>query len=80
MKCHRWSSDEFIQRPSRSLLVQVVRCVPVTLRHGPSSFIVRAFGGGGPPTMPSADFSTVFSVRFQMPSFVLPKHQRDLPG
>jgi len=40
------SSGEFILRQGRSLREQVVRCVPVSLRHGPLSFIVRAFGGG----------------------------------
>jgi len=30
--------------------------------------------------MPSADLSTIFSVRLQTPSFDLLKHRGDLPG
>jgi len=30
--------------------------------------------------MPSADFSTVFSTRLQVPSFDPLKHRGDLPG
>ena len=33
-----------------------------------------------PPTMPSADFSTVFSASYPTPSFTLLKHRGDLPG
>ena len=29
-----------------ALRKQGIRCSPVSLRHAPSSFIVRAFGGG----------------------------------
>ena len=32
------------------------------------------------PTMPSADFSTVFSASYPTPSFALLKHRGDLPG
>ena len=73
-------SGEFILRLRRSLPMQVVRCDPVFVRHEPSSSIVLAFGGGAAYLWPSADVSTVFSARFQAPSFDLLKHQGDLPG
>ena len=52
---------------------------PLGVPFGPSdqSSWLLAFTA---PTMPSADFSTVFSTRYQMPSFDSPKHRRDLPG
>jgi hypothetical protein len=40
----------------------------------------NVLGAGSPPTMPAADFSTVFSVRIQMPNFSIPRHREGLPA
>jgi hypothetical protein len=75
----RLSSDDFILRCARSQLLLIVGCFAVSLHLSALSFIVQAFGGH-PPTMPSADFSTVFSTDYSVPSFDLLKHRRDLTG
>ena len=87
-EARRWrpvGTNTGLSRISRHLVLQRRACARCQMRSRPlhqglrlSSFLPSVEASR--PTMPSANFSTVFSADCSTPSFDLLKHQRDLPG